>query len=141
MIGITATWNTEQAIPRRPFVDVDENYFPLQNKANDYLIDRQAQKTESYTGIKGVRVQDMAVQEDQRGPISDRTTEHLGSSDTGVISTRRRLIKQAQALHKGAEPLQASTPSAYRVRSMALLADRRVPWQELMQEHMPVRAG
>src|SRR4030088_1515354 len=82
-IGITATWNTERDIPKRPFVEVDENYFPLQNKANDYLIDRQAQKTVSFTGIRGVRVQDMAVQEDQRGPISDRTTQHLGSSDHG----------------------------------------------------------
>jgi phthalate 4,5-dioxygenase oxygenase subunit len=138
MIGITATWNTSQEIAKRPFVDVDDNYFPLQNKANDYLIDREAQKTVSYTGIKGVRVQDMAVQEDQRGPISDRTTEHLGSSDTGVISTRRRLIKQAQALEKGLEPLQATSPSVYRVRSMAVVADRSVHWQELMHEHMPV---
>jgi nitrite reductase/ring-hydroxylating ferredoxin subunit len=137
-IGITATWNTEHDIPKRPFVEVDENYFPLQNKANDYLIDRQAQKTVSFTGIRGVRVQDMAVQEDQRGPISDRTTEHLGSSDTGVIATRRRLLRQAQALAKGTEPRQPSTPAAYRVRSMAVVADRSVPWQELMQEHMPI---
>jgi phthalate 4,5-dioxygenase len=33
---------------------VDENYVPLRNKANDYLIDRKLQKTSSYTGIKGV---------------------------------------------------------------------------------------
>ena len=77
---------------KRPFVDVDERYVPLQNKGNDYLIDREAQKTTSYTGIKGVRVQDMAVQEDQRGPLSDRTREHLGARDTGVIATRRRLL-------------------------------------------------
>jgi phthalate 4,5-dioxygenase oxygenase subunit len=82
----------------------------------------------------------MAVQEDQRGPISDRTTEHLGSSDTGVIATRRRLIRQAQALEKeGAEPTQTTSPGVYAVRSMAIVADRNVPWQELMQAHMPVR--
>jgi phthalate 4,5-dioxygenase len=138
MIGITATWNTEHEIPRRPFVDVDQNYFPLQNKSNDYLIDREAQKTVSFTGIKGVRVQDMAVQEDQRGPISDRTTEHLGASDTGVIATRRRLIRQAQALEQGVEPSQASSPGVYALHSMAVVADRDVPWQQLMREHMPV---
>jgi hypothetical protein len=38
----------------------------------------------------------MAVQEDQRGPISDRSREHLGSSDTGVIATRRLLMRQAR---------------------------------------------
>jgi nitrite reductase/ring-hydroxylating ferredoxin subunit len=141
MIGITATWNAEHEIPKRPFVDVDSNYFPIQNKSNDYMIDRQAQKTVSFTGIKGVRVQDMAVQEDQRGPISDRTTEHLGASDTGVIATRRRLLRQAHALEKGTEPLQAKTPAAYRVRSMAVVADRGIPWQELMQQHMPLPVG
>lgn len=139
MIGITATWNPSQVVPKRPFVDVDANYFPIQNKGNDYLIDREAQKTASYTGIRGVRVQDMAVQEDQRGPISDRTTEHLGSSDTGVISTRRRLMAQARALADGVEPPQPRTPGVYRVRSMAVVAERSIPWEELMERHMPIR--
>jgi phthalate 4,5-dioxygenase len=138
MIGITATWNIEHAIPQRPFVEVDANYYSLQNKRNDYLIDREAQKTVSFTGIRGVRVQDMAVQEDQRGPISDRSTEHLGSSDTGVIATRRRLLAQAQALQKGAEPGQPYAPAAYRLRSMAIVANRSVPWQELMAQHMKI---
>jgi hypothetical protein len=141
MIGITAQWNPEREIPKRPFVDVDASYFPIQNKANDYLIDREAQKTTSYTGIKGVRVQDMAVQEDQRGPISDRTTEHLGSSDAGVIATRRRLMNQARDLEQGIEPSQPSNPGAYQVRSLAIVAPRSVPWQDLMREHMPVAVG
>jgi phthalate 4,5-dioxygenase len=141
MIGITATWNIEHAIPQRPFVEVDANYYSLQNKRNDYLIDREAQKTVSFTGIRGVRVQDMAVQEDQRGPISDRSTEHLGSSDTGVIATRRRLLAQAQALQKGTAPSQPYAPAAYRLRSMAIVADRAVPWQELMAEHMELKIG
>jgi phthalate 4,5-dioxygenase len=138
MIGITATWNVEHDIPQRPFVEVDANYYSLQNKRNDYLIDREAQKTISFTGIRGVRVQDMAVQEDQRGPISDRTTEHLGASDTGVIATRRRLLAQARALEKGTEPSQPHDPQAYRLRSMAVVADRSVPWQELMAQHMHI---
>ena len=57
--------------------EVDENYVPLRTKANNYLIDRQLQKTKSYTGIKGVSEQDAAVQ-DSQGPIADRTREHLG---------------------------------------------------------------
>jgi phthalate 4,5-dioxygenase oxygenase subunit len=141
MIGITAQWSPTTPVAKRPFVDVDASYVPLQNKGNDYLIDREAQKTVSYTGIKGVRVQDMAVQEDQRGPISDRTTEHLGSSDTGVIATRRRLIAQARALAEGTEPTQPTTPAAYRVHSMAVVADRNVAWEDLMARHMPIEAS
>ncbi|MBV8714643.1 MAG: Rieske 2Fe-2S domain-containing protein [Chloroflexi bacterium] len=137
-IGITVTWSSQHPVPQRPFVEVDSDFVPLQNKSNDYLIDREAQRTVSYTGIRGVRVQDMAVQEDQRGPISDRSREHLGSSDTGVIGTRRRIMRQAQALARGAEPPQVHSPEVYRIRSMAVVADRHVAWQDLMREHMPV---
>ena len=91
-----------------PVVETDANFRARQTKANDYLIDRQLQKTESFTGIRGVRVQDMAVQEDQRGPLSDRAREHLGASDLGVIATRRLLLKQLKALQKGQEPRAAA---------------------------------
>ncbi len=141
MVGITAIWSPDHEISGRPFVDVDEKYFPLQNKANEYLIDRQEQKTKSYTGIKGVRVQDIAVQEDQKGPISDRTTEHLGTSDAGVITTRQRLLRQAQGIQRGEEPTQPSNPAAYYVRSMGLTAPRDVPWEQLMAEHMPIKGN
>ncbi|MBV8084860.1 MAG: Rieske 2Fe-2S domain-containing protein [Chloroflexi bacterium] len=137
MMGMTVMWNPEQAIERSmPIVDVDDKFHAVENKGNDYKIDRALQKTTSYTGIRSVRVQDMAVQEDQRGPISDRTTEHLGTSDMGVIATRRLLLKQARQLEKGIEPAQPHTPEAYHLRSLAITVDRAVPWEELMQEHM-----
>jgi nitrite reductase/ring-hydroxylating ferredoxin subunit len=142
MIGMTVTWNPEHPIEGRPFVEVDEKYFPTRNKFNDYQIDREAQKTKTFTGIAGgARVQDLAVQEDQRGPISDRTTEHLGTSDMGVIATRQRLIKQARDLQGGIEPPQPHNPAAYRIRSMGVSAPRDVPWERLMDENMPVRDG
>ena len=48
---------------------------------NDYLIDREAQKNwDSYTGIPGIRQQDMAVTETM-GPIYNRRQEHLGTTD------------------------------------------------------------
>ncbi len=135
-IGMTVFWNPDEPINMGPAVDVDEHFMPLANKANEYFIDRQAQKTKSFSGIPGVRVQDMAVQEDQKGPISDRTTEHLGTSDLGVIATRQRLLKQAKALQDGEEPTQPRNPQAFNLRSLALNADRAVPWEELMAQHM-----
>jgi len=120
---------------------VDEKFRSLQNKRNDYLVDRELQKTSSFTGIRGVRVQDMAVQEDQRGPISDRRTEHLGASDTGVIATRRRILRQIKDLQSGEAPPQPLQPERYFIRSLALNAPRAVPWQELMDEHMILRSG
>lgn len=140
MIGITVVYSDSHPVEQRPFVEVDDAFVALQNKSNDYLIDRVAQKTVSYTGIKGIRVQDMAVQEDQRGPISERWREHLGSSDTGVIATRRRLMAQARLLEQGQEPPQPREPSVYNVRSLAMVAPREVPWQELMKAHMHLAA-
>jgi hypothetical protein len=136
MFGMTVIWSPDKPVGRFPVVETDARFRAIQNKSNDYLIDRQLQKTQSFTGIRGVRVQDMAVQEDQRGPLSDRSREHLGASDLGVIATRRMLLKQLKALQKGQSPKQPSAPNAYHVRSLAMNAPRNVPWQDLMREHM-----
>ena len=69
----TYAWNPERPLTQGEresyargngvIAEVDENYVPLRNKSNDYLIDRKLQKTKSYTGIKGVSEQDAAVQD------------------------------------------------------------------------------
>jgi len=42
--------------------------FPSATKRNDWMIDRQVQKNETFTGIDGINTQDRAVQEGM-GPI------------------------------------------------------------------------
>ena len=58
-------------------------FTPVANKSNDYLIDRLMQRTYSYTGIKSFPIQDLAMIEDQWGPIANRSLEHgeLGRGD------------------------------------------------------------
>jgi phenylpropionate dioxygenase-like ring-hydroxylating dioxygenase large terminal subunit len=70
---------------------------------NDYLIDRQRQRTFSYTGILGVVEQDLAVTESM-GPIYDRTQERLGTTDVAIIRMRQQLINAAVNLANGVEP-------------------------------------
>jgi nitrite reductase/ring-hydroxylating ferredoxin subunit len=71
---------------------------------NDYLIDRDKQRTESYTGIDGGAIpQDQAVTESMGG-IYDRASEHLGTTDRAIIRMRRMLIDAAKALAGGVEP-------------------------------------
>src|SRR6185503_5520321 len=44
--------------------DVDQRTFrSRRNRENNYLLDRQVQKHETFTGIDGINVQDRAVQE------------------------------------------------------------------------------
>jgi hypothetical protein len=70
---------------------------------NDYLLDREKQRTFSYTGITGTGEQDMAVTESM-GPIYNRTQEHLGTTDKAIIRMRELLIQSAKDLENGIEP-------------------------------------
>jgi hypothetical protein len=76
---------------------------PLRNKSYDYVIDREIQRTTTFSGIRGIGEQDMAVQESMEA-IVERPREHLGSSDAAVIAMRRRLIREARNLQEGIEP-------------------------------------
>jgi nitrite reductase/ring-hydroxylating ferredoxin subunit len=95
------------------------------NRDNDYLIDRALQRSgKSFTGIKGVGMQDCSVQESM-GPIADRTLEHLGKSDTVIVRLRRFLLRTLHDLDSGS-PLPGRNFASYRVRSalFTLPADR-----------------
>jgi phthalate 4,5-dioxygenase len=70
------------------------------NKSNDYLIDRAAQKTLTFTGIEGVNTQDFALQEGM-APIVDRSKEHLGTSDRAIAMMRRLMLEATQAVERG----------------------------------------
>jgi len=102
-------------------------YRTVANARNDYLIDRNAQKKLTYTGIPGASEQDLAVQESM-GAVCDRTREHLGTTDLGVIATRRRLLQLARDLERGVPPEPALHGDLYRVRSliMTLPKDRSI---------------
>jgi nitrite reductase/ring-hydroxylating ferredoxin subunit len=153
MIGFTATWR-----PDRPLTDADVaqieswrgihsevdplTFRPVANKDNNYLIDRRQQTSgESYTGIRGIREQDMAVQEDQWGPVTRRDREHLGTTDLAVIAMRRILIREAEQLQRGIEPREASNGAAYRIRSVSHVLNREVDWQEGARRYLVATAG
>ncbi len=100
-----------------------------QNLENDYFVDREAQKNwESYSGIPGIRQQDMAVTETM-GPIYDRSHEHLGTSDSMIIRTRRRWLAVARAFaEQGVLPPNVDNPKAYRLRSGETILPRSADW-------------
>ena len=100
-----------------------------QSLANDYMIDREAQKAgKSFTGIPGIRQQDMAVTESM-GPIYKRYNEHLGTTDAMIIRTRRKLIAAAKALRdEGVIPPGVDNPEVYRQRSGECILPRDQFW-------------
>lgn len=136
-------WNPERALTDEEresyanggaiFAEIDEDYVPLRTKANNYLIDRSAQRTSSYMGIKGVSEQDAAVQ-DSQGPIADRTREHLGPTDLGIMRFRKLLMDSARDLARGVEPPAAKAHEAHRVRSGACITHKSKGLRDVMVE-------
>jgi hypothetical protein len=98
---------------------------PVENSGNDYQVDRLAQKTYSYSGIKSFPAQDAAVVENQTGPIADRRREHLVASDAHIIHIRRRLLRTVKALVSGDEPSEPWHPETYGVSFGASTAPTR----------------
>ena len=139
----TYTWNPERPLTEEEMAlargghtvhaQVDEHFVPLRNLRNDYLIDREDQKYRSFTGIQGVSEQDAAIQ-DSQGPIADRTREHLGPTDIGVVRLRRLLLAQVRASMAGVAPAALAHPEAYNLHSGGWVAHRSKPLAQVMVE-------
>lgn len=109
----TYAWNPERpladderarlAAGHAVFAALDDDYRPLANRSNDFLIDRDDQRHRTYTGVKGLAEQDAMIQQSQ-GYIVDRTGENLTRTDAAIVRFRRRLIDGAKALADGEEP-------------------------------------
>ena len=99
------------------------------NAENDYEIDRDVQREASFTGIKGIHLQDQMITESM-GAVSDRARERLGTSDQMIIQTRRRLLDAAKALRDdGRVPPGAEEPNVYtRVRGGEMVLPNGADW-------------
>ena len=122
-------------------VSVDRNFRPLQNKDNDYLIDRAAQRAgKSFSGVDGFGMQDASVQESM-GPIQDRTKENLVSTDNGIIMARHRLLRAAKALvEKGVTP-PGIDPEHQKVRSASIVLKPDQAFKDAAKEALTSRLG
>src|SRR5262249_4574522 len=111
----------------------------VQNKDNDYLIDRALQAGgSSFTGMRGLGIQDCAVQESM-GPIADRTQEHLGISGSAIVEIRGPPFPTVKD-HAHGKPLPGMNPNSYRVRSARFTGPAGKPFAEIMERHVRVDA-
>jgi len=79
------------------------DYRKVRNQDVDWMIDREKQKTETFSGVDGIATQDHAVQESM-GPIVDRTGEHLGTTDRAVVVMRNVLLDAVATVEEGGDP-------------------------------------
>ncbi|MBT5109809.1 MAG: Rieske 2Fe-2S domain-containing protein [Rhodospirillaceae bacterium] len=96
-------------------------FIPETNKSNEFMMDRDAQRRGSATGMPGVNNQDRAIVESM-GPIVDRENEYLGTSDVAVIAARRILLQLAKDLADGKEPDLPHSPALFGVRPIDVMS-------------------
>ena len=79
------------------------DYRPIKNKRNNYGYNPAEQDSLTYTGMGlDINVHDQWAVESM-GAIQDRTQEHLGKSDAGIIRYRRLLRAAIDAVKSGNE--------------------------------------
>jgi hypothetical protein len=113
-----------------------------QNLGNDYLLSREAQQTTNYSGIIGGRTQDQAVIESM-GSIVDRSLENLGTSDTMIVRTRRRLLAAIHALREQDVPAPGSDDALLfaGIRSGFVTLPADTDWLDKVNEERKAWAG
>jgi hypothetical protein len=125
---LTAEDRLERRLGNGP-LDVDQTTFrSIRNRRNNYLLDRQVQKTESFTGIDGINTQDRAVQESM-GTIVDRSREHLGPADRAVIQARRLLLDAVKVVAEGGTP-RGLAPTYATIAAAEAVLPRDADWRE-----------
>jgi hypothetical protein len=121
--------------------NIPGTYRPQENKDNDYLMDREAQKRgETFSGVRGIAQQDASLQESM-GPIVNRTKERLVSSDTGIIKARQKLRKAIEALRDDGATPPGVDPEHHHVRSAAIVLPRAESFIESSRDALAARAG
>jgi phthalate 4,5-dioxygenase len=111
-------------------------FLTKEDYANDYLIDRDEQAQASFTGIRSIVAQDLAVTQDQGGygTIADRSREYLTSSDKAIIALRKRLLTRAKQLRDGTEPSEPRNARSYCVRPAEFKLPRTQAISEVSRE-------
>jgi phthalate 4,5-dioxygenase oxygenase subunit len=112
-------------------IDLDNRYRKVRTLDNNYLQDRQAMKNGSFTGIRGITNQDIAMTESM-GPITDRTRERLGASDQAVVEFRRLMVEAARKFRDGEPALGAKQlASQSGLRSFEGILPKGTEWRDL----------
>jgi transcription termination factor NusB len=128
---------SERSFGRGP-EDLLPDYSLVQNRDNDYNLDRTRQKTTNFSGIEGVNTQDNALQEGM-GPVVDRSLERLGTTDRAIIVMRQLLMEATHEVAAGRAPRGIDAASYRSVRAADVVIPRDRPWDEARPDSVIAR--
>jgi len=118
--------------------DLLPGFIPRRNATNDYEIDREEQRSRTFTGITGINTQDFAVQEGM-GTYTDRSQEHLGQSDRLIVMLRKMLFESLDRIASGESP-RGIDPASYRaIRAVDRRIPAGIPWRDQLKDEFAAR--
>ena len=79
--------------------------------------------------------------QDSQGPIADRTREHLGPTDLGIMHFRKLVMESARALQQGERPAQLKHQDRYAVRSGGCVTNKAKELTAVMVERFGDATG
>jgi phenylpropionate dioxygenase-like ring-hydroxylating dioxygenase large terminal subunit len=123
----------EQRLKTYPAPD----YRPIFNRSNDWGFNPEEQRKSTFTGMGfDINIHDQWACESQ-GLIADRTREHLGGSDKGVVLYRRILADAIRRSSAGEKPLMVLDEAAAAAITGPPAIDGIAPsarWEEYWRE-------
>jgi hypothetical protein len=145
-IDDSSTWLFILNMRKKPFEDseraslrswIEPDFRRKRNSHNDYLIDRDLQRTTLYSGIQSVNASEQdGCATETMGPIYDRSREHLGYSDKTIIALRKMLLNAVRDLTEGKEPphiVRDPRQNDYsRLRSLKGVLPADADWRQIM---------
>ncbi len=131
---LTEEDRTERRLGNGPEDVNPETFRSYDDRHNDYGIDRQVQKYETFTGIRGINKQDRAIQESM-GRVVDRTREHLGPADRAIIQARRLLLQAIKTVQEGGVPVGVRS-TYYPLRAGQGVIPAGMDWRQLIEPEL-----
>ena len=124
----------------RPITVPYHTYWSKYNRANGYGFSEELARKYN-AGLPGLWLQDAACQSGVT-PIYDRSREHLGTSDTGVMRTRRVLLEAVKKLEsQEVRPASAAQPDKFLVRAISITIPAGGDWMAAGKEFMQAQPG
>lgn len=123
---------------------VTADYRPKRNKANRYLQSREELKTFGFAGLGSSFYDHDTCATEGEGPILDRTQEHLGFTDRGVIAMRSHMLGAIKDVQKGLDPPGVVRDPASNRFPELVVASGKVHTGDIWRQHwgeIPTAAG
>ena len=114
----------DQTVIEKALAEIDGSYHLVRSETNRFQQDRDAMKSQTFTGMgSGFQTHDGFATGSQ-GAIQDRTQENIVSSDIAIVAARKLMEKAIRDIQAGREPPHViRTPEKNNLAHLVVISD------------------